>query len=129
MKKYWIMGFVAIFLWVAIATVFAQTQFSKSTKWEYGHYTVSISNEVPEILSTTRSWATPDGRYESQESAEDVYRQAGFDFGSRKVNQIHWFNFLGGKGWELVSADVEKINQPDGYIWLEYNYWFKRPKR
>ena len=129
MKKYWIAGFVVICLCVAIATVFGQTQSYKGTQWEYGCYRFSlIAKTGPRSVNVKFTWTDKNGNYESQESGQDCWRQAGFNSGDKKVTRHHWFNFLGGKGWELVSAD-EGTYYTDNSSITKDTYWFKRPKR
>ncbi len=132
MKKHLITGFVVVCLCVVISTVFAKKQSYEGVQWEYGTY-VWRWEFSPNKQSPIAEWRTSAGCFTNSsvtdKDVKDVWRRAGFDFGDYKaISQIHWFDFLGSQGWELISVDLRKVDI--GIMDAPRNtYWFKRPKR
>lgn len=130
-KKYWIIGFVSICLCVAIVTVFAKAPTQTGTGWEYAYYDSSVHAKITEPIGITSRWRwnTSTEKLEEEDEAKTMWRKAGFVFENKKVAQVDWFNFLGSKGWELISVNEHKSDFGTEVIVIECSYWFKRPKR
>lgn len=132
MKKYLITGFVVVCLCVVIATVFAKAPTQTGTGWEYANYESSVHAKITKPIGITAKWhwKTSTEKLEEEENVSAMWRKAGFDFGNKKVEAVDWFNFLGSKGWELISANQRKSDFSNKeLIVVEGSYWFKRPKR
>ncbi len=130
-KKNWIAGFVVVCLCVVIATVFAKAPTQTGTEWEYAHYKTSVHAKITKPIGITARWLwrTSTEKLEEEEEVKTMWRKAGFDFGNKKVEEVDWFDFLGGKGWELISVNRHKSDYGTEVIVTEGSFWFKRPKR
>lgn len=129
-KKYLITGFVVVCLCVVIATVLAQAPIQTGTEWEYANYESSVRAKItkPIGIKARWRWTTSTEKLEEEEEVKTMWRKAGFDFGNKKVERVDWFNFLGSKGWELISVNQHKSDYGTEVIVTEGSYWFKRPK-
>lgn len=131
MKKYLITGFVVVCLSMIIATVFAKAQTQTGTGWEYAYYEYSVFVKITEPKNSIMNWywKTSTEKLVENEEVQTMWRKAGFDFGNKKVEEVDWLNFLGSKGWELISVNQQKSDFGDEAMVKDASYWFKRPKR
>ena len=136
-KKYWIVGAVLAILCVVGLWVEAATRNRGKNQWEYGRYFTIYQQLESNLGGSAGSFAWTDASSSKQvftkddETASDLWRKVGFDFGKRDYKEVSitdWFNWLGKQGWELVC--IEEIEeQEDSQTHAEArNYWFKRPK-